>query len=94
MLRERDGGEDGGALARSDAHREAITRAELKRRATNAGDEHSRRAFEECMDAVAISLPTVGRADAAMNPHSATRGGRTPEVVAVAARSRIGMTLV
>ena len=95
MLQHRDAGEDGGTLARSGAHREAITRGERGRRATNAGDEHSRRTFEECMDAIAISLPTVGRGDAAMNSRSApTGGGRTPEVLAAAARSRIGMTLV
>ena len=73
MLQQRDGGEDGRALASSDADREAITRAELKRRATNAGDECLPRAFTQCMDAMAISLPTVGSAGAAMNPHSATR---------------------
>ena len=70
MLQQRDVGEDGGTLARSGAHREAITRAELKRRATNAGAEQFAGAFTECLAAMAISFPTVGRGDAVMNPHS------------------------
>jgi len=60
------------------------------------------RAFESCMDVMVIPFPTVGRDDAersarhraASDPRSAARVGRTPEVVAPAAWSGIGMTLV